>query len=115
MRLLDRLGLFQLEQSRPQHAQPDRQQDPTRDKAGGSLESMVTIRMALVGVFLVVVVGKQHDEVGDPIGQRAEAVSNQAQGRCRDARHDRVGGRDQVDGDADPGLREAAAALSVGP
>ena len=53
------------------------QQQRAQHQRGGGLKTLVAVGVVFVGVFLAVVVGKQHHKVGHQVGQGVDAVGNQ--------------------------------------
>jgi hypothetical protein len=69
----------------------------------GVLETLVTVGVVVVRIFFAVVAGQQHHEVGHQIGQRVDAVGDQALGLGHDADGNLGDRQDHIDPDTDPG------------
>lgn len=69
----------------------------------GSLVAVVAVGMVHTGIYVTVVIGQQHDEVGDKVGQGRHAVDHQALGFGQHARDDLGARQHQVDEHADLG------------
>jgi hypothetical protein len=59
--------------------------------------------MVFVRIFLAVVAGQQHHEVGHQVRQRVDAVGDQALGLGHDADGNLGDRQDHIDADTDPG------------
>ncbi|OIQ72850.1 hypothetical protein GALL_455210 [mine drainage metagenome] len=95
--------ILQLAQRRQQHAGANRQQQHAQRQRRAGLEALVAVGVVGVGVFRAVVAGQQHDEVGDQVRQRMNAVGDQALRAREQADRDLHAAQPQVDADADPG------------
>ena len=94
---------MQLEQSGPDHAAADGEQQRAQHQRGSGLEAVMSVGVVGVGLFLRVVAGKQHHKIGHEIGQRVHAVGHQTLRTRQQADHDLRARQQQVDDCADPG------------
>jgi hypothetical protein len=83
-----RLRLLELQKRRPEHAQADHQQQHAQNQTRSRFEPMMAVRVLGVCFLLAVVAGKEHDEIGNQIRQRVDAVGDQALRLGKNTRYD---------------------------
>jgi len=100
---------FELADRRQQHGDAHRDQQGAQRERRGRFETLVPVRMILVGRLLAVVARDEHDEVGHQVREGMDAIRHQAL-RSGDDSHRHLGRCQQhVDGDAQPrGARQRA-------
>ncbi len=69
MHLRHGLGCLEFAERRPEHAHAYGEQQEPESQGGARLETLMAIRMILVGFLLAVVVGEEHHEIRDKIRQ----------------------------------------------
>ena len=105
---------LQLVHGRPQHADPDGQQNRAQRQRGGGFKALVAIGMVGVGLLAGLMARQQHDEVGQQVGQRMHAVGDQALRMRHQAGQDLCAAQAHVDHHADPGAARGRASVFGG-
>lgn len=100
---LDRLRMLELLHRRPQHPAADHQQDRGKRERRAGFEALMAVRMLFVDRLAAVMTGQQHDEIRDQIGQRMNAVRDEALRARQDADHHLADAQREVHRDAHPG------------
>ncbi len=83
---LDRLGMFEFQDSGPEHSAADQKENQRERKRCAGLETLMAVRMVCVDRLPAVVTGQQHDEISDQIRQRMNPVGDQSLRAGQDAR-----------------------------